>query len=235
MAKIFPKSRISLKKANIVGTFHCTQTLSGQEICSLKGIDAVEFRLDLLKRLPSSTELKKYQKPWIMTARHPEEGGNRDLDPKQRLQFLADSIPLASFVDLELRFWDEAAPVVELARGAHVGIIASFHDFSETPSYSALLEKSHLAQQVGADVIKVATYLNSPSDLGCLLQLITASPIPLAAMGTGPLGAVSRLTLASCESVFNYGWLGAPLVAGQWPAERFAERLQELDTLKGGS
>jgi 3-dehydroquinate dehydratase-1 len=234
VSEVFPKARISLKKANVVGTFHCTQPLNDQETDSLKGIDAVEFRLDLLKRLPSSAEFKKYQKPWIMTARHPMEGGHRDLDPKQRLRFLMDSIPLASFVDLELRFWDEAAAVVELAREAGVGLIASFHDFSQTPSYSALLETSYLAQQMGADVIKLATYLNAPSDLGCLLQLMTASPIPLAAMGMGPLGAVSRLTLASYGSVLNYGWLGAPLVVGQWPAERFAERLQELDTLKSG-
>jgi 3-dehydroquinate dehydratase-1 len=46
-------------------------------------------------------------------------------------------------------------------------------------------------------------------------------------MGMGQLGCASRLLFAKAGSVLNYGWLGAPQVAGQWGAREF-RRLLEL-------
>lgn len=225
MCESLRKSHLRPEKVHVVGTLHCEQ--EGDLHCA-RGIDAIEFRLDLLRRLPSQEELGIYQKPFIMTARCAEEGGDRNLGRTERLELLLEALPLASFVDLELRFWDEAAPVVEAAQKAGVGIIGSFHDFVGTPALSELLARSRAAQEAGADVFKVATYLKGPADLACLLQLLAMSPLPLAVMGMGPLGKASRLVFARCGSVFNYGWLVRPFVPGQWSAEKFAERLEEL-------
>lgn len=228
MSNSIKKVGLHLDRPNIVGTFHADKKTETIEIGRISGIDAVEFRLDLLGRLPSSEALTTYHKALIMTARHAEEGGNRTLNHTERIKLLSEAIPLADFVDLELRFWNEVSPIVQLARESNVGIIASFHDFSGTPTFSELLEKVRLARQFGADVFKVATHLNSPSDLAHLLQLLEKPLMPVAAMGMGSLGAVSRLALACCGSVLNYCWLGSPLVAGQWSAEKFSERLKEI-------
>lgn len=226
MPEAVSKTRCPLDRPNVVGIFHVPEESIDQGNNYLQGLDAVEFRLDLLERLPHRSELEIYRRPLIMTARHSEEGGNPHLNQEQRLQLLTEAMPLASFVDLELRFWNEA--VSEMARKSDVRVIASFHDFSATPHLSELLEKSHQAKQLGADVFKVATHLTGPNDLACLLQLLAAAPIPVAAMGMGPLGMASRLALAHCGSVLNYGWLGRPFIAGQWSAKKFAERLKEL-------
>ena len=51
--------------------------------------------------------------------------------------------------------------------------------------------------------------------------------LPLAVMGMGAFGKVSRLALGKSGSVLNYGYLDKPQVSGQWPAALLKERLRE--------
>ena len=215
----------------MIGIFHCQQgkglkCLAEAQLC---GIDAIELRLDLLGGFPRLKGIAGHR-PFIATARHPKEGGNNGLTTERRLELLSASMPFAAFVDLELQFWEELSPILRMARKSGVRVIASFHDLSETPSITALLRRVFLAKQFGADIFKVATYLNSPSDLARLLHLLdyTTSLLPIAVMGMGPLGTVSRLALARCGSTLNYGWLVRPVVPGQWPAKKLAARLKEV-------
>lgn len=227
-------SSLCLDRPNIIGVFHCQKRKQLEhlikESTQLFGIDIIELRIDLLESLPCLQTIVNSPKPFIVTVRHPKEGGNKSLTVEKRLKLLNASVPLASLVDLELQFWKELSPILQVARKLCVRIIASFHHFSETPPITELLEKANQAKQCGADVFKVATYLNSPSDLACLLQLLdrTASLLPVAAMGIGPLGRASRLVLARCGSILNYGWLIRPMVSGQWEASKLAKRLKEI-------
>jgi 3-dehydroquinate dehydratase-1 len=47
-------------------------------------------------------------------------------------------------------------------------------------------------------------------------------------MGMGPWGRISRLVLAKCGSLLNYGYIGKSNAPGQWPAARLKELLAEL-------
>jgi 3-dehydroquinate dehydratase-1 len=60
-----------------------------------------------------------------------------------------------------------------------------------------------------------------------LLDLFSISRLPLAVMGMGPLGMSSRVLLANCGSVLNYGWLHTPNVPGQWAAIELAKILRQ--------
>jgi 3-dehydroquinate dehydratase-1 len=82
--------------------------------------------------------------------------------------------------------------------------------------------------RAGADIVKIATHLRGPKDLAALLVLQGATKVPLATMGMGPLGKVSRLVLVAAGSRLNYGYLDKPQVAGQWPALELARRLEEI-------
>jgi 3-dehydroquinate dehydratase-1 len=82
--------------------------------------------------------------------------------------------------------------------------------------------------RAGADIVKIATHLRGPNDLAALLVLQGATKVPLATMGMGPLGKVSRLVLVAAGSRLNYGYLDKPQVAGQWPALELARRLEEI-------
>ncbi|QQY09017.1 MAG: type I 3-dehydroquinate dehydratase [Candidatus Xiphinematobacter sp.] len=227
---------LCLNRPNVIGILHCkkVEKLECLSEDQLFGVDAIELRLDLLDGFPLCLRgIANARRPLIVTARHPREGGNRDLTMERRLELLAASMSFAVFVDLELQFWEELSPILQIAKKSGVRVIASFHHFSETPSITELLKKVSLAKRLGADLFKVATYLNDSRDLACLLELLdyAASLLPVAAMGMGPLGMVSRLVLARCGSTFNYGWLVRPMssmIPGQWPAKKLAERLKEI-------
>jgi 3-dehydroquinate dehydratase-1 len=80
----------------------------------------------------------------------------------------------------------------------------------------------------GADIVKIATHLRGAQDLAVLLLLQGGAKVPLATMGMGPLGKVSRLVLAAAGSRLNYGYLDKPQVKGQWPALELVRRIGEV-------
>ena len=102
-----------------------------------------------------------------------------------------------------------------------------FHDFKNTPPLSRLREVIRQAQDQGADAIKIATHTAAPSDVARLLDLFSSTRLPLAVMGMGPLGMSSRVLLANCGSVLNYGWIHAPNVPGQLAARELAKILRQ--------
>jgi 3-dehydroquinate dehydratase-1 len=117
---------------------------------------------------------------------------------------------------------------LEEARRRRATRIVSFHDFHRTPSLRRLREVLRRSIGAGADIVKIATHLRGPGDLAVLLNLQSTAKVPLATMGMGPLGKVSRLVLAAGGSCLNYGYLDKPQVAGQWPALELVRRLEEI-------
>jgi 3-dehydroquinate dehydratase-1 len=193
--------------------------------------DVIELRLDTLKT--PTAELRQALtgnvNPILLTARHPAEGGQGSEDAAGRMALIEPMLDLAALVDIELRSAMEMKPIVEKAHARSVQVIGSFHDFQATPSDEILRGAISFAQPAGLDGVKIATFLNSSADLTRLIQ-ITSEPhrLRLSAMGMGPLGRVSRLVLAKCGSLLNYGYIGESNAPGQWPAARLKELLSEL-------
>jgi len=106
--------------------------------------------------------------------------------------------------------------------------VISFHDFRGTPSLKRLREIFRCSRLAGADIVKIATHVGGARDLAVLLQLQASARAPLATMGMGPLGKVSRLVLAAAGSRLNYGYLDKPQVPGQWPALELVRRIGEV-------
>lgn len=185
-------------------------------------LDFLEWRADCL-----GSAIGKSNLPWIVTARHPAEGGKNAMSVSARRAALLGLIPSAAVVDIEVRSLVAMRTVAAEARQAGVSVLASFHDFQKTPALSRLCEVIRKAEELGADAIKIATCTTSPSDVACLLELFAATRLPLAVMGMGPLGMASRILFASAGSVLNYGWLDAPNVSGQWGARELAGILRQ--------
>ena len=71
--------------------------------------------------------------------------------------------------------------------------------------------------------------VEAAEDLARLIRLLANEKrIPLSVMGMGGLGRVSRITLARCGSILNYGYLGESNAPGQLPARRLKEMLKEV-------
>ena len=195
--------------------------------------DLLELRVDGFTSDPARLDALAAgaSRPLIVTVRHPAEGGlDPALDTGARRRLYERFLPAASWVDIEVRSLRALAAITEQAHERGRKLIASFHDFHGTPGRRRLQTLAGRAAAAGADVFKVATTTRTPGDLARLLDLLGAGgPLPLAVMGMGPLGKVSRLALAAAGSVLSYGYLGeASQVLGQWPAARLRERIDEL-------
>jgi 3-dehydroquinate dehydratase-1 len=185
-------------------------------------VDFLEWRVDCLGRA-----IPNFKFPWIITARHPIEGGKNSMSTAARRDALTGLLSLAAIVDIEVRSLGSLRTVVRQAKESSVPVLGSFHDFKKTPSSARLSEVIRMAGDQGADAIKIATYTASAADIARLLDLFSISRLPLAVMGMGPLGMASRILFANCGSVLNYGWLHAPNVPGQWSAKELSAILHQ--------
>lgn len=170
--------------------------------------DLFELRLDRLASIAGWVEevLPKLRRPLIITARDSREGGANQLRLRQRRDLLARFLIHADYLDVELRSAAALLPSFDLTRNKRVRRIISFHDFTSTPKAKVLMTKARDAKVLRADIFKVATRTDTPMELGRLLDFMTKSGVnlPLAVMGMGKLGAISRVILARAGSALIY-------------------------------
>jgi len=183
--------------------------------------DLFELRLDrLTAAVVDRIEklLPKLRAPLIITARHPHEGGASKLSMRKRRALLTRFLACADYVDIELRSVRAMQSLLALAKKRKICRIISFHSLKSTPTVKLLSAKAREAKAYRADIFKVATRTDKPIELGRLFDFTTNSRVnlPLAVMGIGQLGAISRVLLARAGSVLIYASLGpATNVEGQ--------------------
>ena len=181
--------------------------------------DLFELRLDALHPLtpPAERLIAKLTRPLIITARHPREGGRNDVSANFRRKLLRHFLPLAAFVDIELRACAQLRAVLEEAAERHIARIISVHDLQRTPSLPALQRLARRAKKFSPDLFKVATRTDRASDLARLLAFFDEEHrrLPLSIMGHGHLGRESRIALSQRGSLLQYVHLGTALVSGQ--------------------
>ena len=187
--------------------------------------DLFELRLDRLAGMADEVEkvLPRLRTPLIITARDPREGGANKLRLRQRRDLLARFLSHADYIDVELRSARTLRALLAIAKTKNVRQIISFHDFKSTPSARLLVAKTHNAKALRADIFKVATRTDTPTELGRLLEFIIKNRVNvrLAVMGIGRLGDISRVLLARAGSVLIYASLGSATdVEGQLSLEQ---------------
>jgi 3-dehydroquinate dehydratase-1 len=169
--------------------------------------DLLEWRVDGFTDIDASLEaLNDLTKtidpvPLIYTCRIDLEGGMSTLARDKRLTVIESAIDtgLVDIVDIELC---NDAVFIEtiLAKAAAKGtkVILSFHDFDRTPEESAILERLQRAQEMGADIAKVAVMPKNYQDVLVLLGATLKArsgllEIPIVTMSMGAEGVVTRL------------------------------------------
>jgi 3-dehydroquinate dehydratase-1 len=181
--------------------------------------DLFELRLDHFFGKEDQLEAKMsiLPAPFIITARHPAEGGANKLSAQNRRELLFRFLPRAHYVDVELRSANAFRSVIAAARQKNVLRIVSFHDLKSTPAVPTLRGKARAAKRVGADIFKVATRTDTPAELARLRDFFKSADVDLAlsVMGIGKLGRKSRRDLMRLGSVLNYVHIGRARLAGQ--------------------
>jgi 3-dehydroquinate dehydratase-1 len=196
--------------------------------------DLVEIRLDGIggpADLPPWARLRGL--PLLFTARRADEGGLATLPAATRLDWLRRCLADAACVDLEVASLGELAALTAELAARGMPWVASYHDFSGPSDAATLNRARERAAAAGAAVFKAAVTLHEVADLLLLAEFQRGpSPVPVATMGMGPLGPVSRLLCAQLGSSLNYGFLGdTPTAPGQWSASELQSAIRRLPPL----
>jgi len=198
----------------VVGSIGDIMTLRNSSSDSLsKECDMVEIRLDLLHKevYAKGASLWKHLLPFpiLFTARCRSEGSPFDLSAQQRLDLLHLTLDDASLIDVEVASLPDYKDFISLLRSRDIPWIGSYHDFEKFPGITNLKERARLAKTSGANAFKCAAHIDEIDQLAQLAKFQKEDQgIPVASMGMGFLGPVSRLLCSQAGSVLNYGYVG---------------------------
>lgn len=200
---------------------------SGQELPG--DCDILEVRLDLTglcdgKWMKLCTAIQALGRPVLLTIRDESHGGQWRGREAERLALYLTGLKSVSAVDIEIG----ARALEVLVPEAHphgVAVVASFHDFNGTPGLPQLLALESRGRKMGADLVKIATRVNTPAELARLFALPAQATGPICVMGMGASGAISRVALPCAGANWVYGALETPAVPGQLDCRTLAEEL----------
>ncbi len=192
--------------------------------------DIIELRLDyltdrdpvyLLKVL--SIKRDQFRKPYLLTYRPREQGGQKDLTIGDRRNFWRkfNNWDLVAYADIEL-------DMVERLERAKLPIpwhkvICSNHNFDETPAN--LSEIYERIARTPAAIVKIATKANRIADCLPLFDLMQRSAKPVIILGMGLPGIATRILALSRGAMLTFGALkhGAESASGQPTATELRE------------
>jgi 3-dehydroquinate dehydratase I len=222
-------------KPLVVGSFGDALSLRNASPHSMaKQCDIAEIRLDLLHQeivtFGSSVWKHLESFPLLFTARCQNEGSPFNLNISERRHLLSLSLESASLIDIEVSSISDYTDLIQTLRSLNIPWIASHHDFQKLPPSSTLIQHAQLAKSAGASAFKCAAHLDGIDDLATLAHFQkTDHGFPIASMGMGALGPVSRLLCAQLGSALNYGYIGDLQTApGQWSAEQLLQCIGSL-------
>lgn len=182
----------------------------------LDGADCVEVRLDYLTD-PEEAFGARWDRlalPVIATCRRVAAGGRFAGSPEDELRILERAVLNgAEWIDVDYRLAREV-------EGASV--IASFHDFDETPP--ALERLTADVMDAPGSVAKVAVMTSTWQDVARVLDLAgRAWPKPLIAVGMGSVGQMTRVVGPSRGSRLTYASLSEKSAPGQLSVSELLE------------
>lgn len=194
----------------------------------VSSLNAIRELLNELKPIVEST-------PFVYTFRSKEQGGLVSMSDTEiyDIHQVAAETKVPDFIDIE--FFASKQPVKEIKALHEMGayVIASHHDFNETPPKDVMNMLLSEMQGSGADIVKLAVMPGSSSDV---LDLLNATvefkdkyeDTPLITMSMGKMGMISRVSgevFGSCVTFGNPGEASAP---GQIEVSKLTEMLAIL-------
>ena len=180
-------------------------------------VDIIEWRVDAFSKYLDFNEVREIlhtiaphltEKIFLYTFRTKLQGGFGDVTSEQ-LDDIHDIAAESGVVDLlDLEFFAEEYPVIKILRLQEKGIkiVASHHDFEETPERDVMKMLLENMCTGNADIVKIAVMPQSEEDVLRLLAVTSEfykenPDTPIISMSMGKYGMISRLcgeTFGSC-------------------------------------
>jgi 3-dehydroquinate dehydratase / shikimate dehydrogenase len=184
------------------------ETLQDVFASDISGVNCVEVRLDYLKNPQESMDTRwdRFPVPVIATCRGKERGGLFEGSIEEEMRILESAARNgARWVDIDYRHARPMPPAE---------VIASYHNFDETPA-----DLPHIAAQAFAaqgQIAKIATQVNCWDDNRRLLELLKpGNPKPLIVAGMGDIGQITRIVGPSRGSFLSYAASNRQAAPGQ--------------------
>ena len=213
--------------------------------------DVLEWRVDFFDAIGDSVAVIAAAQaikqaagniPVLFTRRSTIEGGEKIALNEDQVIAMYTAVCESKSIDLiDYEMANDAANIVRVrtaAKANNIKLVLSFHNFSFTPGLETLASKFLTADQLGADVAKVAVM---PRDLDDVLTLLTATReaskklrIPLISMSMGPYGAMTRLFGWTFGSALTFAVGASSSAPGQVPIEDLNTVLAILKKSIGG-
>ena len=199
-------------------------------------LDAAEWRADFYEHVSDTSQVSQTLSalraalgdiPLLFTFRTRREGGERDISPEEyrALNLAAIRSGEADAVDVEIFSGEDTVrPIIAAAHAAGRAVVGSSHDHSGTPPREELIARLRRAQDLGADLPKLAVTPRSPADVLTLLSATEEmarrwADRPIITMSMAADGVVSRLCGEIFGSAMTFGAAGQTSAPGQLPVE----------------
>lgn len=199
-------------------------------------LDVVEWRADFyedVSDLPRTLDTLAALRgaledtPLLFTFRTRREGGERDISPEDycALTVAAAQSGGADAVDAEIFSGEDTVRrIIDAAHAAGTAVVGSSHDHSATPPREELIARLRRAQELGADLPKLAVMPQSPADVLTLLSATEEmarrwADRPIITMSMAGGGVISRLCGEVFGSAMTFGAAGRTSAPGQIPVE----------------
>ena len=237
--------------APIVGKTADEIIASARQIASA-ACDIAELRADYYERVTERDTLLLTlervrdaldTKPLIFTFRSAGEGGMAQISAEDyaSLAIAAAESGLVDAVDLEIFTGD--ALVRQCVSAIHAAgrvVIGSSHDFQKTPPKNVLIGWMRKAQEMDADIAKIAVMPQNRADVLTLLAAAEEmtrlyADRPIAAMSMSALGVASRLCGESFGSSITFGTVARASAPGQPPVDALNTALRILHDAEKGA
>ena len=197
------------------------QDLSDRDLENVLAVaDVAEFRVDLYPDNDLEYLIKQAGRlatlPLLVTNRTIAEGGNCRLDEYDRGRIFLELLSYVDGLDVEL----DSELLKDLVAATHQKdkiVIASTHNFVETPTIRNMYKLYWRSLESGADFVKLAFAVNTPEEFQRLVAFtISHREENLISVGMGKFGPLSRIILPALGSRLTYAHAGkSELALGQ--------------------
>ena len=206
--------------------------------------EMIEWRVDAFENVESPNaireilnEMKHIIKESILvyTFRSKNQGGCKALSAADiyDIHQVAAESDVVDFIDVE--YFEAKNPQKEIAMLREMGayVIASHHDFEQTPDPEVIRMLLEQIRESGADVVKLAVM---PQNMWDVLHLLEETnrfhenhpDYPLITMSMGAKGGISRVAGEFFGSCVTFGAGGQASAPGQLPGKQLEEILHIL-------
>ena len=158
----------------------------------------------------------------LFTIRTDLEGGESAIAEElyKDLIVFASTTGYVDIVDVETSHVEDAAEFISLLQGNGVYVLASHHDFHETPELLDMIDMYGTMRNTGADILKLAVMPNTRDDVVRAMQAANMvneeiEDALICSISMGSLGKISRIAGGLVGSCISFASLDASSAPGQ--------------------